>query len=377
MSTSLLKAQTNFENTIKTLLFQQNPALIEKLNFDDEEVFLVPLLFAYFISTKKKLFPPQILEEILQGYFVEKEPLALENSFNRNDVAYIPKIGYFKKDQENPFEPILKQGDFEVVKAAHPVLERYFTESYRGEILNANPDYQPVWRENYQELFKAIEIIQEYLPEFYKKLTFANRKIYLHNNPKIINFASVETLGMLYFYVIGKSNLIYFIEELIHQGAHNYLYYVLQDRSCYFKIDVENAIMRNYTHKPWDYRSIYGAFHGLYTVTMRVECFNELLKQNVFQGREKHELLGRLTDQISRFRTGLELLNQDEVFTEKGKRLYHRLDSSCEAILNKFNILKITFDLSNRDLDFRYGDFCQLNPIEDFYKKEAEGVFSF
>lgn len=369
--------KTEFENTIKTLLFQLNPALLKKLNFNDDEVFLEPLLFAYFNSTKDKLFPPELLEEILQGYFTEEKPLILKNSYNKNDVAYIPKVGYFKKGKEKPFEPILKNGDFEIVKEIHPVLERYFTESYRGDILNPNPKHQSVWRDNHKELFQAIDIIKEHLPEFYEQLAFANRKIYLHDNPKIINFVSVETLGMLYFYVIGNNNLVYFIEELIHQGAHNYLYYMLHDKGKYFKIDVENSVMRDFTQKPWDYRTIYGAFHGLYTVTKRVQCFDKLLAQNVFQDEQKHELLGRLTDQISRFRTGLELLDQDVVFTEKGKRFYNELDSSCEAILRKYSTLKDTFDLSNRDLDFRYTDFCQLNPIEDFYTKEAQGAFSF
>lgn len=54
---NIVKNRTEFENTIKTLLFQQNTALLEKLDFDDDEVFLEPLLFAYFTGTKENLFP--------------------------------------------------------------------------------------------------------------------------------------------------------------------------------------------------------------------------------------------------------------------------------------------------------------------------------
>tara|TARA_B110001452_G_scaffold232490_1_gene209813 strand:- start:18 stop:281 length:264 start_codon:yes stop_codon:yes gene_type:complete len=84
-----------------------------------------------------------------------------------------------------------------------------------------------------------------------------------------------------------------------------------------------------------------------------------------FFGREKHELLGRLADQFTRFRTGLELLNFKEVYTEKGIAFYNELDTKCLSILKKYLKLKDEFDLSNRDVDFRYEDFCKLNPIKD------------
>jgi hypothetical protein len=364
-------------NTIKLLINRENQSLLEKIDFDDDEIFLEPLLFSYFNSKKKNTFSHELLEEILQGYFVEKEEPKNYHSLNKNDIAYIPNIGYFKKGKEIPFESILKSGDFEIVKEIHPTQERYFREYYKGHVLNPNPVYNSVWKDNYEVLFDAIEVIKKKLPKFYNELVFATKKIYLHDNPKILNFTTVETLGMLYFYVLGENNFIYFIEELIHQGSHNYLYFVVHNKKDYFKIDVENSIMRDYTKQEWDYRNIYGAFHGLYTVTRRVECFDDLLSKNVFLGKEKHELLGRLTDQISRFRTGLELLDFDVVFTEKGKALYTELDIKCETILRKYRELITIFDLSNRDLDFRYEDFCKLNPISEFHKKEEQGIFNF
>jgi hypothetical protein len=135
--------------------------------------------------------------------------------------------------------------------------------------------------------------------------------------------------------------------------------------------------MRDYTNQEWDYRNIYGAYHGLYTVAKRVEYFDILLSKNVFSGSEKHELLGRLTDQFGRFRTGLELLNFNEVFTEKGMTFYKELDTKCASILIKYDKLLTFFDTSSVDLDFRYNDFCILNPIEEFYKKEEQGFFKF
>ncbi|MBC8753545.1 hypothetical protein H2O64_02605 [Kordia sp. YSTF-M3] len=369
--------QEEIVNTIKLLIYGEFPNLLKRIDFDDDAIYLDSLLFAYFNSKKDKPLPKELLEEILQGYFLEKTTIKTNYSYNKNNIAYIPKIGYFKKDQHSLYEPILEKDDFEIVKEVHPTHEKYFVVVEKGHIVNQNPTHHSVWNAHYEEVFVAIDIIREYLPKFYKELTFANKKIYLHDNSNILNFTSVETLGMLYFYVIGANNLIYFIEELIHQGSHNYLYYIVHKRKDFFKIDVDTIVMREYTEQVWDYRTIYGAFHGLFTVTQRLRNFDKLLSQNVFSGRNKHELLGRLTDQFSRFRTGLELLDQDTVFTKQGAAFYKLLDDTCEAILKKYNSLNYVFDLSNREVDFRYDDFCKLNSFDDFLKKEQKGFFKF
>ena len=373
----LNKTKTSIINTIKLLMFQKSESLCEKIAFSKDYIFLEPVLFSYFNSKKENIFSEELLEEIIQGYFKKREPLKIKHSYNRNGIAYIPNIGYFKRGEIQPYASILKQGDFEVVKEVHYTQEKYFVEFYKGHILNSNPEHNSVWEAHYEELFDAIDIIKKHLPEFYEQLIFANKKIYLHDNPKILNFTTIECLGMLFFYVLDNNNLVYFIEELLHQGSHNYLYYAVHNRDEYFKIDVDNLVMRDFTKQEWDYRSIYGAFHGLFTVAQRVECFDKLIKQNVFSGREKHELLGRLTDQFTRFRTGLQLLNFDEVFTTKGVKLYKTLDSKCETILTKYKELQNEFDLSNRDLDFRYKDFCELNPYEVFLEKEKRDQFKF
>jgi hypothetical protein len=368
--------QIEIVNTIKLLIYKENPLLLEKVDFDDDNVFLEPLLFAYFNSKKDNPFPKEMLEEIMQGYYVSKSEVMHSYSFNKKGIAYIPELGYYKA-LDNSYEKVLKIGDFEMMKEIHPVLERYFIETNEGHIQNRFPEHNTVWKDNYKELHVSIEVIKKHLPEFYKQLVFANKRIYLHDNFKILNFATVETLGMLYFYVLGKDNLIYFIEELVHQGSHNYLCYIVHNKSKYFKIDVENIDLKYFSTQEWDNRKIYSAFHGLYTVVKRLECFDILLSKEVFSGKEKHELLGRLSDQFTRFKTGIELMNLDDVYTNLGKIFHMELIEKGEDVENKYSDLKFLFDLSNLGIDFRYEEFCKLNPIEEFYIKETQGFFNF
>lgn len=369
--------QIEIINTIKLLIYKEKPSLLENINFEDDNVFLEPLLFAYFNSNNRNSQDSETLVEIMQGYYEKSEEIKLNHSYNKKSIAYLPKIGYFKKGTLSAFDEILKVDEFEIIKEIHPVLEPYFRETYKGHIVNTNPNHNSVWKENYKDFEKAIFIIKNNLPDFYADLIFANKKIYFHDNPKIINFASLSTLGMLYFYVINEHKIIYFIEELIHQGSHNYLSIILHNRKEYFKIDVDNLRMKDYSKQDWDYRTIYSAFHGLYTVAKRVECFDILITKDIFNGQQKHELLGRLTDQFARFRTGLELLDLENIYTNEGRKLYNMLDSKCQSLLEKYKILPTIFDLSNRDLDFRYDEFCILNPIDEFYKKEEQGFFKF
>lgn len=361
---------------IQLLLYKENLSLLEKLNFENENTFSEPLLMAYFNSLKQGDFPKEVLHEIMQGYFSEKEPLQIEFSFNKNGIAYVPNVGYFNTKKELVEKPIEIEG-LEVIKELHPLLHSYLYEFYKGHITNPNPVYHSVWQAHIETLEKALKLLKDFTPDYFKDFLSANKKIFIHNNPKILNFTSIETLGMLYFYATPYATKIYFVEELIHQGAHNMLYHIIFNKDEYFKIDAPNVIMRELTKQEWDYRDVYGAFHGVYTVYKRLECYDILLQKNAVEGKDKHELLGRLADQFPRFHTGLELLNPDEVYTEKGKALYLDLDKKCQKILDKYSLLKDEFNLSNRDLDFRYEDFCLLNPYEDFLIKDQQGYYNF
>lgn len=362
--------------TIQLLLYQENKRILENIDFEDNSVFLEPLLFTYFNSKKYNAASIDMLEELMQGYQQKPVALTIKHSFNKNSVAYLPKLGYFNTEKEL-IEPILEIYGLEVVKELHPLMHRYLFEYYKGHITNAYPEYNANWKDHIFTLQKALKVLKEYTPNYFNEFQKVNKKVFIHDNPRILNFTSIETVGMLYLYATSHSTLLYFIEELIHQGAHNILYHITFDKKEFFKIDAPNTLMRDLTKQDWDYRDVYGAFHGVYTVFRRLECYNILLQSKVLHGRDKHELLGRLADQFPRFHTGLELLNLDEVYTDKGKAFYLELDNKCASILTKYKKLKKEFDLGNRDLDFRYEDFCKLNSYESFVKKENQGFYNF
>ena len=50
-----MTTNTEFINTIKLLIYKEKPSLLEKVDFEDDNIFLDPLLFAYFNSKKDKI----------------------------------------------------------------------------------------------------------------------------------------------------------------------------------------------------------------------------------------------------------------------------------------------------------------------------------
>ena len=177
---------TNSEilKNIQILFYKESILLLKKLNFEDDNTFSEPLLFTYFNCKKYNLFPKEVLDELMQGYFTEKESLKIEHSFNKNGVAYIPNIGYFKKGQSEPFEPVLEIEGLEIVKELHPLMHRYLFEYYKGHITNPNPDYESVWRNHITTLEKALKLLKEHTPDYFKEFQSANKKIFIHNNLK-------------------------------------------------------------------------------------------------------------------------------------------------------------------------------------------------
>ncbi len=325
-------------DTLKLIMFKKYPYIFDSIDFDSEDdLFFNPLLFAFLNQDKK------------------------------SEVDQLHRIITKEKEYYGD-EKLLLNESFYVIKDTLQILKPFFFEFYRGEITNPNPSYHSTWSTFYEHAEKGLRVLEKFVPGFYSELIFANNTLFFHDNIKIINFVTKRTQGLLYFNTLPENDEIYFIEEFIHQGSHNFLNLLLHDKETWFlDIAALEKPMSELTGKKGDYRSFFSMFHGLYTVTKRIDCFHVLLKANYFKGKQKHELLGRMTDQYQRFYKGgyNTKIDLKKICTPKGLELYNFLFETGKNILEDYHHLPKKFDLSNRDVDFRYKDFCKLNPIED------------
>lgn len=383
----ILAGKAALADYMKMVLYQADETVFERLNFEDDAPFLEPLLIAYFSTGNAT---GMTLEQILCAYFVERKG-AFSVVSNDKGVVYVPRVGYFYTDSPNRpwqlccqngnyflensncrFLPCLVSSDTQLEIYRHELsLLSSFYEEQGGERITHNPTIevtQTVHR-HHQNINEALEILKRYLPNLYQEITATNRSISVFYNPLVNCFANIGVTGCAFLSAVPNNETIFFLEELIHQCAHNTFNIMLFNRADYFKIDADNTQLSDLVSIKGEERSLYSAFHGLYTVAKRYEAFFALYQLDIFSGIQKHEFMGRLADLKKRFRTGLELVNIEDVYTEKGKWVYQTLDEQCATIIDSLNDLDQFFDLSNQPPEFSYPHFLALNAFEQFMAK--------
>jgi hypothetical protein len=353
---------SSMADNMKTICFHEFPDVFENIEFDNDRAFLDPLLFAYFNSTKDIG-----IENILSGYY--KKPfnhkLAFESQ-NRDEVIYLPNIGYFYAPSTftnllSPNEkPLFLSNGIEVYRHSHQLWKNKF--KVNNEV--ATVEVSNCTKNHFKNLQKAFYVIEKNLPELHAELLIANRSIILFHNPSVLCFVSLEIHGASFLSTIPDNNEIFFLEEIIHQCSHNTFNSILFNRERFFKIDPEKTLLGELNGNVHERRTLYSAFHGLFTVAKRYEAFYNLYKNNVFEGRNRHEFLGRFADIKKRFRTGIELVDHKEVFTDQGLEVYETLDSFISSTLPHVRELDEMFDLSNQPSEFSYSKFCEFNPFQ-------------
>jgi hypothetical protein len=379
--------QAYLAECVKILICRADEVLFTRLPFEEDGPFLEPYLFAYFSHQRK---PAMTLRQILFGYCTQKIPEPFEVKADGSGIIYLPNVGYLRcnakdtllmlscngerdfqlthdgREVPHEFEPLsfIPGTDIEVVRYFNPFFAFYFAE-WRDDVkdfgeFNAPVEIQHTTAFHLDHLSAALRLVREFSPEQYMNYVDTTRRVVLFNNPAIRNFAVRDLHGMIFLSARENSSEIYFMEELVHQCSHNVFNAVTARKQDHFIIDPEKKSLKDYSGVDTEFRSIYSAYHGLYTVATRLECFRDCM--DVVEGSDLHELLGRFADLRRRFRNGLEVMPLKEVFTSEGRLLYKHLDTFCDNQFGKYVHLLGKFDYSNQGSDFDFDLFKELNP---------------
>jgi predicted transcriptional regulator len=366
--------QNEITNTIKILIYKEAPSILEKLNFEDDDVFLEPLLFIYFNDKKLNLFSSQMLFELMQGYFIDKEiNLVFDQSLNRNDISYLPNIGYFYKNENQPFEKIelIQDTKIEVIKYHINLLDNIFNNTKEG-ITDVNKIIidNEVFKLNINYLTKALNLIKENSYEHFQIIEQCCKKIILFKtNPENTNsFATINAHGIAFLNVYQDDyNVVFFVDDIAHQTGHIILTTLFHERKSIFKINEnENigVILRNN-----DYRSFYTLFHALYTYYTTLLCLDDCLENNSFSGIEKDEAIGRIgfylkkcSVDLSNFDIYLNHYNSiGNVLTNDGIETYEIIRNKYIEINNKWNNITSKLKYTNQTYNFTFSIFVNDN----------------
>lgn len=365
--------QTEIINTTKLLIYKENPTLLEKVDFDDDNLFLEPLLFTYFNTKKENDLPNELLVEFMQGYFVKREEIITKYSFKKNDIVYIPRLGYFKNGDSEPFEQIqmVEDTNIEVLKFSNNLLKNIFKNTI-GDLINEDEIAinSVLVEKNIAYLTNALSYIKNNSNEHFQLIKQCCKKILIFktDTKNTNSFATIKAHGIAFLNVYQDDyDEVFFVDDIAHQTGHIILTNLLYNRKAVFKIDEEQNVEDIIEKK--DHRTIYILLHALYTYYTTFTCLDDCLTNSSFDYNQKKEAIGRIgfylnkcTADLDRFETINDYFGGVEnVLTAEGIEIYELIRRKYLEVFQKWHSITKHFDYSNQTYNFAFKNFTILN----------------
>jgi hypothetical protein len=216
----LLIGRIKILENVRILIYKENPQLFDLLEYENDNIFNEPLLFAFFYANKKGA----TLEQLLWGYIEKsKRPRNIKAITDKQGLIYLPEIGWLKTNlseehvmltqtsnnslsglsvtfQKNnvsfTFEPVLKiEGTpFELISHQHQLLSPHFFDS-KNRLVNVEID--TIAQSQIGCLTKAFTLISAFAPDYYGLLEQSIQKVMIFNDPQVKrnSFATVSCMS--------------------------------------------------------------------------------------------------------------------------------------------------------------------------------------
>lgn len=371
---NLLNIQQNeIVNTIKLLIYNENPNLLEKVNFEDNNVFLEPLLFAYFNLKNNNSTTTNLLNEIMQGYFIENHTVLIDQLFIESEIVYLPKIGYFRKDDKLPFEKpcFITNTGLEILKTNISLLKNVFKNS-KNEIVNADEIIidDILYKKNIYFLTKALHLIKNNTPYQYNLIKLCCKKCMMFkSNAKDLNsFAALSAHGIAFFNVNQVDyNEVFFVDDIAHQTGHIILNTLFYQRKLIYKIDDNQNI--NQIINIEDNRNFNTLFQALYTYYTTLLCLDDCFKSELLKEYQKQEIKARIGFYLIKCKFDLTVFQDillifngiENVLCQVGIDLYVLILNKYFKVFEKWNQITSNFNYDNQTYNFSYSKFVKIN----------------
>lgn len=375
-------------NQIRILLYKKDKNIFEILDFENDEIYREPLLFAFFNNKIKTI---QNVESLIFGY-TSKDLLftVFSDEFGR---VYLPKIGWLhtkhkeesflydkkksnllKNDQIIDFEfeklKIIENTNIELIKYSIPLLKQCY---FNTDLKRVDVEIENISKKHLNNVVKAYNLIKKYVPEQFKliekyapKCVIFDVDTYQRNS-----FATFSAHGIGFYNAYQQDyDEVFFVDDIAHQTGHVILNTLTFDTHKFFKID-KDLVLKTLEGPFVEKRSIYIVFHALYTYYTSFICLNNCLENDAFEGRQKHEAIGRIVFYINKCYSDLLLIESDinsdivsnDYFTNEGFSIYKEIKNKWKEMYNKWFKEVKTLKLDNQPYNFTYEKFIELNPI--------------
>ena len=367
--------------TLRAMVAKADPDLLTKIEASGGGALWEPLLFAWFYNER----PIVPLAQLAFGYLDEDhKPERLLVWADGNGVVSLPGIGCMTTSVTNRMLQLDWQDgkgslsdDGSVVAFALQTLE-----TVPGTSIKLYPHHHPLFQKLFRgleeddpvsvaeptarlkgSLAKAMTIIKQVNQRHFDELNRECVRAVILENERINSMASLHIHGSVFFSTRAENDEVFFAEDIIHQGGHVNLNAITAEATKVFTIPPGTQVCV-FTGMEDDKRTFSSAFHGNFTLTRMVQFFDECLTQNIFSGKQKHELIGRFALAWDRFQYGLEVIDDRRLYTEDGYHIHQQLMATFQEIYPRRHDLLAAQDLSNQPYVFEYAKYRELNSVD-------------
>ncbi|MGQ4419829.1 M20 family metallopeptidase [Streptomyces sp. SAS_269] len=168
---------------------------------------------------------------------------------------------------------------------------------------------------------RALDIIAAVSPGYHAALVESLRAVVLYRHPDAESFAALGMHGMIFLNVPDGAGVDHFVEELVHQGGHVVFSEATLHRAEFFRVDPEAELSGLIGRD--DPRTVYDAFHGLFTEHMEYQIVLGALERGLADDGERPEFRAHLTSVARRHLRDLRLIGPHarEIFSTAGREV--------------------------------------------------------
>jgi hypothetical protein len=370
-------------DTIKISLWQYAPHWFDVLDFDNDSIFLEPLLFYYFRKVAMQENTVISLEQILHGYAPKGSMTSNIKVVTDSDgVIYLPNIGTFSTNtegihekeitfsnnhtsiildnQEIPLEPTrqINGGQFRLLNHKPYIYNELPAPVIFLEHINDSVSYSE------RKLVSVLKKMEENISSYFETIKLTTKEFAIFNSDTYESFAALHYFGTSFLNLAGqKQTEVFFLDDVAHQSGHT-LYYTLTHNFQKFLKPDRDTPLKDFSNVSYEQRGIYGAFHGLFTYTTIMHCLHFALQNKWFENQEEEEALSRLGFYYGKFANDLRNMGDSRILTEEGWKYYDMFHSSFMKMKKEYHHIVKYFDYSNQNYNYSFQKFKEVNQFQ-------------
>jgi len=382
------KNKNNIADTIKTLIYTENQNLFNLIDFEDDFIYLEPMLFAYFNSdenSRQKLPIEQLLYSYMK-YDAQNKGVKVKSDTKGN--IYIPNIGNFSIKTKNK-ELILRKDNIEytlltgsgktkfsftpcskISKFNVEIIERnnaLLANSFRTNDMNivSNVRIKESTNKHLENINKAFYFIGVECPKVANNISKSLRKVVIFNSQELNSFASFSFHGIAFLNASSSDyDEVFFIDDISHQAGHVFFNMETYDKESYFKVNPNSTVMSLDGNFKNDERSIYVVFHALFTYTQILNTLHTYYSKKCGNKKQLREVIGRICFYLSKFKKDIECFSiitkcdsPETILTKKSTEVFNEFREIFDSHIKKWDKYFNKVSLSKQPYNFDYKIF--------------------